>query len=248
MPGHEAAGRWCHVPVAWGQPCCGYRGSLLRGTGGVFPAPSQGVCPKCLGAELCSMLLGPAVLAGPLKEPVSRLVAHPLNALCYFPLCCRDDGPNLGRCTPGAGISGICIVEMCCLGRSKRLLPASAGHEFCHWLQRAGAESMVLGPYGSNSRQADTIPTFCSMIRQNSGIWQHILPVPTPLLLPLPGCIRQGGVWGTSSKPELLRPDCINRHLEGVRGGRQGSLHLQEPERLLCTGGHEKETGSTERG
>lgn len=139
-------------------------------------------------------------------------------------------------------------MEMCCLGRSKRLLPASAGHEFCHGLQRSSAESMVLGPYGSNSRQAEAIPTFCSVIRQDSGIWQHILPVPTPLLLPLPGCIRQGGVWGTSSKPELLRPDCINRHLEGVRGGRQGCLHLQEPDRLLCMGGREKETGATERG
>lgn len=139
-------------------------------------------------------------------------------------------------------------MEMCCLGRSKRLLPASAGHEFCHGLQRSSAESMVLGPYGSNSRQAEAIPIFCSVIRQDSGIWQHILPVPTPLLLPLPGCIRQGGVWGTSSKPELLRPDCINRHLEGVRGGRQGCLHLQEPERLLCTGDMKRRRGPQREG
>ena len=46
---------------------------------------------------------------------------------------------------------------------------------------------------------------------------------------------------GASSKLELLRPECINKCLHGVHGLRQGSPHLQEPEKLLCTGEHKRE-------
>lgn len=57
--------------------------------------------------------------------------------------------------------------------------------------------------------------TFCSVTRQDSGIWQRSLPVPVSLLFPMPACIWERDVWDTSLKAMLLRPESFNSRLEG---------------------------------
>lgn len=179
---------------------------------------------------------------GSLEEASDKAARASFSCTMLLPSMLWEWQPRQGDAqnTEVPGTSGLCILEMCCLDRETRWPALARAMHFAAGsstlAQRARLRVRPL------ARRAATV-TFCSVIQQDSGIWQHSLPVPVSLLFPLPGCTWEGGIWGNSLKPELLRPEGINKRLKGVRDMRQGSPHLQEPERLLCTGGHNKERG-----